>query len=188
MALLSGQRLRAPLFAALTTAVGLLVATALCVAAAPSAPVTPEDVHAAFTVNLTRFITWPATAFANASAPLVIGTFPQDPINEELDAAVRGETLDGRPMVTVRIRSLDEVARCHIVFMSRNVARHLLVLERCVRRPILTISDANGFLELGGHVQFLPQPPRTKLQISAANLRASGLEARAQLLRLAAAP
>lgn len=188
MAFLIGRRLRTPLLAALATAGAVLaLAAGLAIAAQPPV-VTPQDVHAAFTLNLTRFITWPAGAFATPTSPLVIGTFARDPVNEELDAAVRGETVQGRPIVTVRIRSLDEVARCHIVFMSRNVVRHPAVLERCVRRPILTISDAEGFLELGGHVQFLPMPPRTKLQISAANLKASGLEARAQLLRFAAAP
>lgn len=51
--------------------------------------------------------------------------------------------------------------------------------------PILALGDDDGFLELGGHVQLLSQPPRTHLKISSENLKRSALEARAQLLRLA---
>lgn len=40
----------------------------------------------------------------------------------------------------------------------------------------------------GGHVEFLPGAPAPRLKVSAENLRASGLEARAQLLRLSGEP
>lgn len=188
MAVLIRQRLRPSRGAALVLFGWAALVAILMTATAAQPAVTPQDVHAAFTVNLTRFISWPASAFSSPTAPLVIGTFPRDPINEELDAAIRGETHQGRPIQTLRIRSLDDVMKCHVVFMSRNVVRQPVVLERCARRPILTISNAEGFLELGGHVRFDSGPSRTKLHISVANLRASGLEARSQLLRLAAAP
>jgi hypothetical protein len=147
-----------------------------------------EAVYAAFTVNLTRFISWPENSLGPANAPFLIGTFPRDPINEELDAAVRGEEVAGHPIQTIRLRSLDDVRKCHVVFMTRGVADPATVLVRTEHHPVLTISDADGFLNLGGHVRFVPQPTRTGLQISANNLRASGLEARAQLLRIASTP
>jgi hypothetical protein len=147
-----------------------------------------EAVYAAFTLNLTRFVSWPASAFASPTAPLVIGTFPRDRINRELDAAIAGEVVNGHPVETIRLHSLDEVAKCHVVYISKNVFRPSAVLERCRGQPILTIGDADGFLELGGHVRFVPQPPHIRLSISAVNLRESGLEARAQLLRLASTP
>jgi hypothetical protein len=147
-----------------------------------------QAVHAAFTLNLTRFITWPEATFATSDAPLVIGTFPRDPVNEELDAAVRGEVVNGHPVRTMRIQSFDDLPKCHVVFISHNNTRQAAVLQQVARKPILTIGDGDGFLELGGHVRFVPQPPRIGLRISVENLRASRLEARAQLLRLAAAP
>jgi hypothetical protein len=149
---------------------------------------TTEAVYAAFTLNLTRFITWPESALGPTGSPFVIGTFPRDPINAELDAAVQGESVGSHPVHTIRLRSLNDVQKCQIVFVSHGTADPDAVVQRAERRPILTISDMDGFLALGGHVRFVPQPPHTKLQISANNLRASGLEARAQLLRLAATP
>lgn len=163
-------------------------ATPVLAASAPSRLVNTQAVYAAFTLNLTRFITWPEGTFASPTAPLIIGTFPRDPINEHLDAAVQGEKVDHHPVTTMRIESLDDLARCHVVFLSRGVATRPAVLSRLANKPILAVSDADGFLELGGHVRFVPQPSGTRLRISAENLRASGLASRAQLLRLASAP
>lgn len=149
---------------------------------------TTEAVHAAFTLNLTRFITWPAEAFAAPDAPFVIGTFPRQAINDSLDTAGRDEQVNGHPVRTVRLQSLDDIAKCHAIFVSKSDARLTAVLQRTNGKPILTISDAEGFLELGGHVRFVAQPPNIKLSISAINLKRSLLEARAQLLRVAATP
>lgn len=162
-------------------------------AATPARATTPaiattQAVQAAFTLNLTRFISWPETAFSSPEAPLVIGTFPRDPINAELDAAARGEVVNGHPVRIVRIQSAADLSKCHVLFMSENHGRPAAMLPRVARRPVLTISDADGFLELGGHVRLVEEPPRLSLRISADNLKASGLEGRAQLLRLAAKP
>ena len=162
-------------------------------AATPSGVAAPaiastQAVQAAFTLNLTRFISWPESAFSSPEAPLVIGTFPRDPINAELDAAARGEVVNGHPVRIVRIQSVKDLPQCHVLFMSAHHGRPAAMLPRVARRPVLTISDADGFLELGGHVRLVEEPPRLSLRISVDNLKSSGLEGRAQLLRLAAKP
>jgi hypothetical protein len=155
---------------------------------ASKAPASPEAIYAAFTVNLTRFISWPTSAMSPDDTPLLIGTFPRDPINRELDAAVQGESINGHPLRTYRLRNVDDVRRCQVVFVSRGAANPAAVLARVGHRPILTVSDIDDFLALGGHVLFVARPPHIGLQISAINLRTSGLEARSQLLRIAATP
>ena len=162
-------------------------------AAAPEADASPplvssEAVYAAFTINLTRFISWPENGLGPAGTPFVIGTFPRDPINDDLDSAVRGEQVQGHPIRTIRLHSVADALRCQVVYVSRGSVDIGSVLATTRHRPILTVSDADGFLAQGGHVRFVPLPSRTALRISAENLRASGLEARAQLLRLATNP
>src|SRR4051812_2706838 len=99
--------------------------------ALPMVPVDREELYVAFTLNLTRFITWPENAFATPDAPLVIGTFPRDPINSALDEAARTEKFEGRAVRTIRIQSLDDVEKCNVVFLSRNdSARPASVLAR----------------------------------------------------------
>jgi hypothetical protein len=139
-------------------------------------------------VNLTRFVSWPEGWFSRRDAPIVIGSFPRDAINDALDDAVKGESVEGHPLRTMRIQSLDDLTKCHVVFLSKNNATRPAVLARVAHKPVLTVSDAEGFLELGGHVRFEARPPHILPRISAENLKASGLEARSQLLRLAALP
>lgn len=190
MALLTSSRRAARIAAVFFVAgCGALAAPPARMLARAEAPPPPiEAVYAAFTLNLTRFITWPAGALGEPDAPLVIGTFAREPLNRELEAAIRGEKVAGHPMQLIRLRSLNDAARCHVVFVSEGVINPASVLARIERRPVLTISDADGFLALGGHVRLVPDAPHARLQISAVNLRASGLEARAQLLRIAPAP
>lgn len=154
----------------------------------PSGVVTQQSVYAAFIVNVTRFIQWPSTAFRSPDEPLVIGTFAHAVINDELDGAVRGESVGNHPLRTRRIHSLDDLASCHVIYLEGADAQvQNAVLNRIAGKPVLSIGDSNGFLELGGHIRFVPRPPRTQLRIGLTNLKASGLQARAQLLRLAQA-
>jgi hypothetical protein len=176
-------RCRPPALGVALVLVGALTDLGRGSARAAAPIVSSQSVYAAFTLNLTRFITWPEPAFAAKDAPLIVGTFVRDPINSELDVAVAGESVGEHPIRTVRLRSIDEVAQCHVVFVSRSYNRIAAVLERTRGKPILTISDADGFLELGGHVRFVPQATHVRLSVSATNLKASQLEARAQLLR-----
>lgn len=173
-----------------TLALSLVVGGRYAVPSAAAAPppggaVSQQSVYAAFVVNVTRFIQWPDTAFASPEAPMIIGTFPRDPINEQLDAAVAGEFVGARPLKTIRIRSLDDVARCQVVYLTGSETQKQAVLTRVAQKPILSLSDGDGFIELGGQIQFVPKPPHTQLRISVVNLRAAGLHARSQLLRLA---
>jgi len=155
-------------------------------AAAPSSGVVAQQsVYAAFVVNITRFVLWPETAFRSVDEPIVIGTFERAAINDELDRAVQGERVGARPLKTLRIHSLDDLARCQAVYLEGADPQQNAVLSRIAGRPVLAIGDGDGFLELGGHIRFVPKPPRTQLRIRLANLRSSGLQVRSQLLRLA---
>src|SRR5690348_11218885 len=60
------------------------------------------QVKAVFLFNFTHFVEWPADAFPGPAAPFVIGVLGQDPFGSALDEAVRGETVNGHPLVVQR--------------------------------------------------------------------------------------
>ena len=107
-------------------------------------------------------------------------------VDEHLDAAAAREKDTDRPIRPIRLQSLDDVTKCHVIFLPKSHARQGAVLRRAAGKPILMIGDADGFLERGGHVRFESEPSQTRLRISVENLKASGLTGRSQLLRLAA--
>ena len=81
-----------------------VVATLL--AAAPALPAPSEyQVKAVFLYNFSRFVEWPASAFAGPDAPFVVGVFGHDPFGADLDEIVRGETAAGRPLIVRRVRT-----------------------------------------------------------------------------------
>src|SRR5207245_11005868 len=61
------------------------------------------------------------------------------------------ERLRGRPFQVRRYQSVDEIKTCHILFIRRpDGARLEETLARLKNRPILTVSDVDGFAERGG--------------------------------------
>jgi hypothetical protein len=144
-----------------------------------------NEIMARFTINLTRFVTWPESAFSDAKAPFVIATYPLDPMFERLVAAAKNETVEGRPIEIIRAQSVDDLLRSQLVFISRPYAARPDVLRRLGCKPILTVSDSEQFIRLGGVVQFDLADKIIVPRVSLENLKAAGLEARAQLLRLA---
>jgi len=56
--------------------------------------------------------------------------------------------------------------------------------EQCMRHGVLTLSSEHGFLESGGSIQFSIRKNRLVFSVDHANLRASGVRIRSQLLEL----
>src|ERR1043165_9134092 len=120
MALLSRQAPRLS-FVGLAALLLMLAATpAPLRSAEPSAPSYEYQVKAAFLFNFAQFAEWPARAFADAKAPLVIGILGDDPFGSYLDELVRDEKVGERSFLIRRYRDIREVQGCHILFVSRS--------------------------------------------------------------------
>src|SRR5690606_4809663 len=65
------------------------------------------------------------------------------------------------------------------------LAEAVLVIPTLRNKPVLTVSDADGFLPLGGHVQLYNRGGHMKLRLDVDNLQRVDLSASAQLLRVA---
>jgi hypothetical protein len=103
-------------------------------------------VKAAVLFNLAKFVTWPGEAKA-----LVIGVLGENPFGNSLRGVVEGKTVNGLPVEVISGRSPEEVAGCHILFISasesRRVENDLKLLEG---KPILIAGDVRGFAASAG--------------------------------------
>ncbi len=180
MAVLSGMLARASIlaFAAwLATGPGL---------AAQAVRASEYHLKAVFLFNFAQFVDWPAAAFADSETPFVIGILGEDPFGDFLDQTVRGEQLRGRPFQVQRYRSVDEIKTCHILFINRPDGDRVEgILSRLRDRPILTVSDEDGFAERGGMVRFVNDRNRIRLKINLAAAEAAKLTISSKLLRVA---
>jgi hypothetical protein len=147
----------------------------------------PEyQLKAAFLFNFAQFVSWPADSTEEADAPFVIGILGDDPFSGALDETVRGEHLGTRPYAVQRFRRVEDIKRCDILFIGRSERDRLpQILAGLAHRPILTVSDADGFLEAGGMIRFVTEQSRVRLRINVAGAQAAHLTLSSKLLRLA---
>jgi hypothetical protein len=143
------------------------------------------EVKAVFLYNFTRFVEWPANAFASSNAPLVIAILGNDPFGAVLDNAVRNEVIRNHPLVVKRFRGGDPVPECHILFICRSEKERLdEILEKLQRAPVLTVADFNRAAERGAMIN-LSVKDSVKMEINLPAVTGAGLEISSKLLNIA---
>lgn len=154
--------------------------------AGPRQTASEREVRAVFLLHLARFVRWPEKTFAHPDAPIVIGVLQNNPLAEVLQEVVRDERVGTHPIESRVLRSAAEIAQCHVVFIGASAVRPAAPLIAALQQePILLVSDAEGFLHLGGHIQFYSRAGEVKIRVAPANLKESHLTASSQLLRIA---
>jgi hypothetical protein len=165
----------------------LLVALLALAAALPAraqAPPTEYEVKAVFLFNFSQFVDWPAAAFADAHAPLVIGVLGGDPFGATLDEIVRGETVNGRPLAVRRYHSLQQIDTCHILFIDRSQEPQLESIVAALKsRSVLTVGDFDSFAHRGGMIRFFTVGHKIRLRINLSAAQEAKLIISSKLLR-----
>lgn len=153
----------------------------------PQAAVAREfQIKAVFLYNFTRFVQWPETAFGRSDAPFVIGILGDNPFGSYLDQTVTGESAGDHGLVIERYSSPDEIRECHILFVDVDSKQEVTrALEQVKGKPVLTVSDGEGFARLGGMIHFYNEDARIRLRINANSVDESGLKVSSKLMRLA---
>lgn len=182
---LGRSRLRTDRLFALFIVVVELLAGSVAPARGQSPP-TEYEIKAAFLYNFAKFVEWPADAFSDSRAPIVVGIVGEDPFGSVLDGMVFGKTVNGRGLVVRRMSEGAELRSCHILFISSSHQKHLArILESLKGSGVLTVGEVDRFTESGGAIRFVLDENRVRFEI---NLDATGrarLKLSAKLLALA---
>jgi hypothetical protein len=142
------------------------------------------QVKAVFLFNFTQFVEWPQTSFADAQAPFVIGVLGRDPFGRALDEAVRGERVNGRPLVIERYRTRAELKRCHILFIDRSASGEIeQTLDDLQHTGTLTVSDFESGSPHDVIIRFLSENQKIRLRINVGSAHEAGLTISSKLLR-----
>lgn len=164
---------------------GLALLCALAPTASAQAEASDEyKVKAAFLFNFAQFVEWPASAFRAADAPLVIGILGEDPFGAYLDELVSGEKIENRPLIVRRFKRAEDIAECHILFISGSETGELeKIVARLKGRSLLTVSDMDTFTRRGGMVRFFMEEGKIRLRINVDRAKANGLIISSKILR-----
>jgi len=144
------------------------------------------DLKAVFLYNLASFVEWPETAFGGPEAPFVIGVVGDDPFGSVLEEIVTGEYVGKHPFAIRRYRRASEIDGCHVLFISSSETRRVGgILARLRGRPVLTVGDMPGFVEVGGMIGFTTEREQLQLQVNPAAVQAAELNVSSKLLEVA---
>lgn len=146
-----------------------------------------QRIKAVFLFKFASFVEWPAGTFADAGAPIVICVVGAESIARELEQAVSGRVVGGRPLQARRMPRPDAVANCHILFIGRGMERDRAaeLLAQVQGRPVLTITDHGGDSVEGSIINFLDIDDRVRFDINRDWAELNGLQLRSQLLAVA---
>jgi hypothetical protein len=163
----------------------LSVLAALLAFGAPSArAATPEaEVKAAYLYKLASFVRWPAGGGGTTFKLCVAG---RGDVAGVLDQLVRGQQVDGRPIVVERLTNAqaDRARGCQMLFLGHGSAHALFSITRGL--PILTVGDRN-YGTRGGVIDFVLRDGRVRLAVDRAAASAQHLELSSKLLDVATA-
>jgi hypothetical protein len=161
---------------------------ALLAAAAPAhADELEYMLKAEFMERFTHFVDWPADAFRTPDAPFVFCVVGDSPISPYLERIARDRRIKDRHAEVRHLRPGQDPGACHMLLIGADERQRLhVLLARIANRPVLTVSDAEGFGKEGVLINFyISDDDRVRFEISSNEVKRSPLKISAQLLRLA---
>ncbi len=142
------------------------------------------EVKAAFLLNFTKFIEWPANAFAAPDSPFTICILGKDPFGRALDQIVEGESIAGRKLMVRRISQDPEPQTCQVVFISNGEKEVRRILSGLMN-GVLTIGEGENFIRAGGMIAFAIENRRVRFDINQTAAESAGLKLSSKLLTVA---
>jgi hypothetical protein len=142
------------------------------------------EVKAAFLYNFTKFVEWPTESLADTDATVNICVFGEDPYGTALNS-IQGETIRDKKLAIKRLKSLQQVKNCHILFISESEEERLTrILKSLKGLHILTVGDTEGFAQKGVIINFYMEQRKVRFEVNVDAVRRSGLKISSRLLNL----
>lgn len=157
--------------------------------AASEAPVALEyQIKAAFLYNLANFVTWPEDAFHEREQSFTFCTVGQDFFRGVLDITLTNMQIQGRRTEVKKFHDAGQMpglSDCRILFVSHPEQYNIAHITRQVgNASTLTVGESEHFICRGGMVLFYEKDRKIRLAINYDLMKASGLTANPNLLRL----
>lgn len=165
--------------------VGVLFGMLLATLADAGAGQQEDEVKAAFIYHFVKFVEWPVAALPNGEFRVCL-LGGSESLFSALKAIQGKEVHQGHGVVVRRLSKDDTLSACQALVIGEHAGRPLsTILEETGGRPILTIADLDGFIDVGGMIGLLTVERRVRFEISTEPAQRSHLQVSAQLLKLA---
>lgn len=145
-----------------------------------------RSVMAAYIYRFITYVEWPASAFPNAEAPIVIGVINANDIAAELEQVVQGRTALNRRLQVRRLAPGDAWTGVNVLFIGGEGALKFLQAAKTLpERSVLTITGVDRGIEHGSVINFVQVDGRVRFEVNVAVAEKSGLRLSSRLLTVA---
>jgi hypothetical protein len=177
---------RAALLLALLAPLGGLSSWPVHAQVTSEAHTNERSVMAAYIYRFITYVEWPASAFATAEAPLVIGVVNADDIAAELEQIVQGRAAQNRRLQVRRIAVGEAWTGVNVLFIGGEGApKFLQAAKTLTDRSVLTITGVDRGLDHGSVINFVQVDGRVRFEVNVAIAERSGLRLSSRLLTVA---
>ncbi|MBN9660567.1 MAG: YfiR family protein [Acidobacteria bacterium] len=149
-----------------------------------SAQVEELDVKAAFVLNFLRLVNWEAMPGEESTSTLPICTLGPSEFGSAVRSAAKGKAIGNRA-VTFKGKADADSGQCRVLLVDSgqyDTARGLL--PTLAHRPVLTIGNGAGFVQMGGMFELVVNDRKVQFDTNLPAVRASRLDVSARLLNL----
>lgn len=145
-----------------------------------------RQVKAAYLYKFGSYVEWPERAFASPDSPLRIGVIGADRLADELEKMIVGRTINGRPVSVRKLRREDSVAGLNVLFVGNSHnARLADILATVKGLPVLTVTESDEALALGGMINFIVVGEKVRFEVAPKTAGLGHLSISARLLAAA---
>jgi hypothetical protein len=195
--------MRVKTYKLIVLALVLFAAAAAPKAGAAAVASSEYRLKAAFLYNFIKFVDWPGEETADNNEPIVIGIVGKDPFGDALKP-LENKQIKARDVIIKHFKKLEDpeksdgkdrdelqeqvevVRKCQLLFICPSEKTRLKEIIDLVKGySVLTVGDTEGFLELGGIIEFVMEEKKVRFEINIASAKSAKLKIRSQLLRLA---
>jgi hypothetical protein len=149
--------------------------------AAPQERPGEYQVKAAYLMNFTHFVKWPAPP----PETFDICVLGRNPFEGALQATTAGEQVDGRKVQVRDVATPAASSGCAVVFVSSSEEGRDRAELQALPRGVLTVSDIPRFVQHGGVIELDREGDRIRFQVNLLAADAEGLTLSSELLKVA---
>lgn len=150
------------------------------------------ELKAVYLYNFLNFVHWPEAQSDSAREPLanVIGIVGESPFGDALFALrdkISKTKNNGFSIVHYgKFKEGMDLAGCRLLFVAESEKENFGRIEASLGDlPVLTISDADDFLDAGGMISLVLHGNKVRWEINRVKIEASGMRVSAKLLEIA---
>jgi hypothetical protein len=134
--------------------------------AAPPPTALERSVKAAFLYKFLAYTEYPANAFSDPNAPVVIGVAGSEEMAAELARVVNGRTVFGRAVAVRVLREGDPLTGLHLLFLAGGDGARTARLARAAQQqPVLVVTESDNGPIPGGIINFRVVEDRVRFDV-----------------------